>query len=118
MQIPAEIRALSAKIEALFGRVVIWPCDVQFTDRSSLLIRPDTSEDAPETGIVVSAAADCEAVKTGDVVLFGRYSGYGISDSMLITCREEDVFLRLNGMTVKPRRGDSSPLAGSIIGSG
>lgn len=107
--VPPEALRLGQKFEPLYGRVIIWPADVEFTDRESLLIRPDTAKDAPETGVVIAVAEDCRILKPGDIVLFGRYAGYGLADNALVSCREDDVFNRLHRVKVRPRGRSDQP---------
>lgn len=103
---------VAGKIEPLYGRIIVEPCEVAFDDDESRIIRPDISQDAPETGRVIAVAADCRTIKVGDVVMFGRYSGYGMADDEYLNLREEDVHARLNGVRtkVRGRRGEESTI--------
>lgn len=94
------------KIEPLFGRVLVRPVEVEFEGHESRLIRPDISQDAPEFGVVVAAAEDCAFVGPGDVVMFGKYSGYGFADEEFLSLRERDIHSRVHGVRVKPRKGE------------
>lgn len=113
--VPDEIMDIRNKVEPLFEKVIVWPCDVQYTDKESLLIRPDIAQDSPETGVVVAVAPDCSQIAAGDVVLFGKYSGYGLADDLLFSIREKDVMMRLHGVKVEPR-GEKDPTARANTG--
>lgn len=109
------MRDVASKIEPLYGRIIVRPCEVAFDDEESRIVRPDISQDAPETGQVVAVAKDCRTIKVGDVVMFGKYSGYGMADDEFLNMREEDVHVRLHGVRVKFKDKDSKSESSLIV---
>lgn len=65
-----------------------------------------TTEDVTENGIVRAVAEGSDTdVQVGDVVLFGRYSGYSIEEERFAVLRPEDIVgVRTHGI-VKPKDG-------------
>ncbi|PKP04794.1 MAG: co-chaperone GroES [Bacteroidetes bacterium HGW-Bacteroidetes-6] len=69
-------------IKPLADRVVIEPATAE-TKTSSGIIIPDTVKEKPQRGTVVATGPGKKdepmSVKTGDVVLYGKYAGTEIS---------------------------------------
>lgn len=60
----------------LFGRIKV-KSDVKETVLSSGIILPDARKaERSETGEVVSVGDDCDTLKPGDHILFGKYAGF------------------------------------------
>lgn len=51
---------------------------------------PDTVEDAPKSGVVVSVGPQCQETKPGDHVLLGSFAGLQIGEHLIL--READLF--------------------------
>jgi len=70
------------KIKPLADRVLVEPQEAEQKTASGLYI-PDTAKEKPQRGIVVAAGPgtkdDKMEVKSGDVVLYGKYAGTEIS---------------------------------------
>ena len=66
------------KIRPLADRVVVEPAEAEQKTASGLFI-PDTAKEKPQRGTVLAAGTGKKdepmTVKTGDVVLYGKYSG-------------------------------------------
>ena len=66
------------KIKPLADRVLIEPAKAETTTKSGIII-PDTAQEKPQKGIVVAVGNGTKdhemIVKTGDQVLYGKYSG-------------------------------------------
>lgn len=100
------------RIEPLFGRILVRPVEIDWTEVERHIITPDIAQDQPEFGQVVAAAADCEVIREGDLVMFGKYSGYGVNDDEFINLREKDVMARLHGYKTRERKNrDAAPAA-------
>jgi chaperonin GroES len=70
------------KIKPLADRVLVEPQEAEQKTASGLYI-PDTAKEKPQRGVVVAAGPgtkdDKIEVKSGDVVLYGKYAGTEIS---------------------------------------
>jgi chaperonin GroES len=70
------------KIKPLADRVLVEPQEAEQKTASGLYI-PDTAKEKPQRGLVVAAGPgtkdDKMEVKSGDVVLYGKYAGTEIS---------------------------------------
>jgi chaperonin GroES len=70
------------KIKPLADRVLVEPQEAEQKTASGLYI-PDTAKEKPQRGVVVAAGPgtkdDKMEVKSGDVVLYGKYAGTEIS---------------------------------------
>ena len=66
------------KIKPLADRVLIEPAKAETTTVSGIII-PDTAQEKPQKGSVVAVGNGTKdhemSVKTGDQVLYGKYSG-------------------------------------------
>ena len=98
------------KIRPLYDRIVVKRIDEQETTRSGIII-PDTAQEKPQEAEVVAVGNGKRledgklvalTVKTGDRILFGKYSGNEIrvdGEDYLIM-REDDV---LGVLDAKPK---------------
>jgi chaperonin GroES len=92
------------KIQPLEDRVVIWPDDETETMRGGLYI-PDTAKEKPTQGEVVAVgpgrfekgARVPVDVKTGDKVLYGKYSGTNITvdGEEVVIIKSSDILAKL-----------------------
>jgi chaperonin GroES len=80
------------------NRVVVEPAAVEEKTASGLYI-PDTAKEKPQRGIVVSVSevddkGNKPAVKSGDTVLYGKYSGTEITieGKEYLIMRESDIY--------------------------
>ena len=92
--------AAGVKISPLADRVVVKPSEDTEQMRGGLYI-PDTAKEKPQQGEIIAAGPGKYedgklvpmAVKVGDKVLYGKYSGTEITldDEQLLILRESDV---------------------------
>lgn len=92
---------MSRKLKPLFARVVVRVDTMQsaVTAKYSGLAKigfqvPKTVEEkqVPDEGIVVSVGGTCEALKTGDRILFGKWAAKQLSfEPDLYVMQEDDV---------------------------
>ena len=94
--------ATKIKIQPLGDRLILKAVDAKEIKKSGIII-PDTAKEKPQEGLVVAVGKGKIAeesgrliameVKTGDTVLYGKYSGteIKIDDEEYIIMREEDV---------------------------
>jgi chaperonin GroES len=86
-----------SNIKPLHDRVVIKPHEQESVTKGGLII-PDTAKEKPLKGSVLAVGNGKKdepmTVKTGDNVLYGKYSGSEISveGEDLIILRESDIF--------------------------
>lgn len=79
-------------LRPLGERVVVEKKDVP--QRVGLIILPSTSKEfEPTEGVVIAIGDGVEKVKVGDVVFFGRYSGFTFdrNGKKYVMCNEEDI---------------------------
>jgi chaperonin GroES len=92
---------MSSKLHPLHDRVVIRRLDEENKTKGGILI-PDSATEKPSRGEVIAAGPGktCEdgktcalAVKVGDKVLFGKYSGteVEVDGEKLVVMREDDI---------------------------
>ena len=92
---------MSLKIKPLEDRVVIEAMAADETTASGIIL-PDTAQEKPQQGTVVvvgpgknneDGTTSKMSVKTGDVVLYGKYSGTEITyeGKDLLIMRESDI---------------------------
>lgn len=66
------------KIQPLNGKVLIKRLEEKEVKKGSIII-PDTAKEKPQQGEVIAASKKIDGkdadVKSGDIVLFGKYSG-------------------------------------------
>lgn len=80
-------------------------------------IHTDTIEKMAEFGVVeeIGPSVQDSRVEKGAVVMFGKFSGYGVVDEETVMIREEDIIGRVHGGHIvsrkKERLGDSLVLA-------
>lgn len=93
--------ATKIKIQPLGDRLIIKAVEAKEIKKSGIII-PDTAKEKPQEGLVVAVGKGKTAedgkliameVKTGDTVLYGKYSGteIKIEDEEYLIMREEDV---------------------------
>ena len=98
---------MAAKLTPLHDRVVVRRIEEAETTRGGIII-PDTAKDKPQEGEIISVGRGKVteegkvlplAVKEGDRVLFGKYSGteIKIDGEELLIMREEEVLGILTG---------------------
>ncbi|MFD2891740.1 co-chaperone GroES [Flavobacterium chuncheonense] len=88
---------MSLNIKPISDRVVIEPMAAETTTASGIII-PDTAKEKPQKGTVVAVGNGKKdytmSVKTGDVVLYGKYAGtefkYEGKDYLIM--REEEIY--------------------------
>jgi chaperonin GroES len=85
------------KIKPLADRVVVEPAEAEQKTASGIII-PDTAKEKPQRGTVVAVGNGKKdepmTVKTGDVVLYGKYSGteIEIDGRKVLIMKESDIF--------------------------
>ena len=69
---------MSVKLKPLADRVLVEPAPAETTTASGIII-PDTAQEKPQKGKIVSVGAGTKenpiTVKVGDTVLYGKYAG-------------------------------------------
>lgn len=63
-----------AQITPLFARVVVKPKNKEETTASGIVLPDTASKEKPMEGSVIAVGPDCKAVKSGDTVIFKKYS--------------------------------------------
>ena len=97
---------MSMKIRPLHDRVVVRRLEEERTSAGGIVI-PDSATEKPMRGEVVAIGTGkaldngdvrALAVKVGDVVLFGKYSGteVKVNNQELVVMREDDVMAVVN----------------------
>jgi chaperonin GroES len=83
-------------VTPLHDRVIVKPAPAEEKTAGGIII-PDTAKEKPQRGVVIAAGPGKKdepmAVKAGDTVLYGKYSGTDIvidGDDLLIM-RESDI---------------------------
>ncbi|MBI4351529.1 MAG: co-chaperone GroES [Elusimicrobia bacterium] len=93
--------ATKIKIQPLGDRLILKAVEAREVKKSGIII-PDTAKEKPQEGLVVAVGKGkttedgkliAMEVKTGDTVLYGKYSGteIKIDDEEYLIMREEDV---------------------------
>lgn len=93
--------AVKIKIQPLGDRVIVKPLEAKEVRKGGIII-PDTVKEKPQEGEIVAAGKGkttedgkllAMELKTGDKVLYGKYSGteIKINDEDYLIMREEDV---------------------------
>jgi chaperonin GroES len=83
-------------IKPLADRVVVEPAPAEQKTASGIII-PDTAKEKPQRGTIVAIGDGTKdnpmTVKTGDVVLYGKYAGteFTIDGKEYLIMRESDV---------------------------
>ncbi len=89
-------------LQPLADRIIVKPLDAEAVTKGGIVL-PDTAKEKPQEGKVVSVGkgkrddkgvVHAVELKTGDVVLYGKYSGTEIKDKKgdsYLIMREEDV---------------------------
>ena len=84
------------KIKPLADRVIIEPAAAEGKTASGIII-PDTAKEKPQKGTVLAAGPGKKdepmTLKSGDVVLYGKYSGteINVDGTNYLIMRESDV---------------------------
>jgi len=100
MQI-GEVDTVSVNIKPLEDRILVKPLDAEQTTASGLVI-PDTAKEKPQEGEVIAVGEGARketgdlipmAVKAGDKILFGKWSGteVRIDGEELLIMKESDI---------------------------
>ena len=89
-------QVMAVNIKPLADRVLVEPAAAEEKTSSGLYI-PDTAKEKPQRGIVVAVGTGKKdepmTVKTGDAVLYGKYSGteINIEGKEYLIMRESDI---------------------------
>ena len=87
---------MSVNIKPLADRVLIEPQAAEQKTKSGIYI-PDTAQEKPQRGVVIAVGSGTKdekmEVKTGDVVLYGKYSGteLNIEGKDYLIMRQSDI---------------------------
>ena len=97
---------MAVNLTPLHDRVIVKRIEEKETVKGGIII-PDTAKEKPQEGEVIAVGAGKREkgelipldVKTGDRVLFGKYSGteIKIEDQELLILREEEILAKLSG---------------------
>ena len=88
---------MGVKIKPLADRVLVKPAAAEETTKSGIII-PDTAQEKPQRGKVIAVGTGKKdepmTVKSGDNVLYGKYSGteINIEGEDFLIMRESDIF--------------------------
>jgi chaperonin GroES len=88
---------MSVNVKPLADRVLVEPSAAETTTASGIII-PDTAKEKPQRGTVVAVGAGKKdepmTVKSGDTVLYGKYSGTEITvdGKEYLIMRESDIY--------------------------
>jgi chaperonin GroES len=96
-----EVNPVSVNIKPLEDKIVVQTSEAEETTASGLVI-PDTAKEKPQEGKVIAVGTGKVTddgkrlgldVKTGDKILFGKYSGseVKVDDKEYLIMREEDI---------------------------
>ena len=86
----------NVNIKPLADRVLVQPMEAESKTASGLII-PDTAKEKPQKGTVVAAGPGTKdeemQVKTGDVVLYGKYAGseLNVDGTDYLMMRQSDI---------------------------
>ena len=86
----------NVNIKPLADRVLVQPMEAESKTASGLII-PDTAKEKPQKGTVVAAGPGTKdeemQVKTGDIVLYGKYSGteLNVDGTDYLMMRQSDI---------------------------
>jgi len=105
---------MAAKLTPLHDRIVVRRVEESETTRGGIII-PDTAKDKPQEGEVIAVGKGKSndegkvfplAVKAGDRILFGKYSGteIKIDGEEFLIMREEEVLGILEGATKSAKK--------------
>lgn len=88
---------MSVNVKPIADRVIVEPSAAETTTASGIII-PDTAKEKPQRGTIVAVGNgkrdEPMTVKTGDVVLYGKYAGTEITieGKEYLIMREADIF--------------------------
>jgi chaperonin GroES len=98
---------MAMQVTPLHDRVLVRRLEEKETAKGGIII-PDTAKEKPQEGEVIAVGAGkIETgkripldVKTGDRILFGKYTGseIKIDDQEYLILREEEILAKLSGM--------------------
>ena len=86
----------NVNIKPLADRVLVQPMEAESKTASGLII-PDTAKEKPQKGTVIAVGKGTKdeemQVKTGDVVLYGKYSGteLNVDGTDYLMMRQSDI---------------------------
>ena len=89
-------------LKPLGNRVVIKPLEEDEQKSAGGIYIPDTAKEKPQRGIIVAAGSGKKdepmTVKTGDTVLYGKYSGteLTVEGKDYLIMKESDIFAIIN----------------------
>src|SRR5437763_14290253 len=99
---------MAVNVTPLHDRVLVKRIEEKETVKGGIII-PDTAKEKPQEGEVMAiGAGKIEKgqripldVKVGDRILFGKYTGndINIDDQEYLILREEEILVKLSGMT-------------------
>jgi chaperonin GroES len=102
-----EVDQMTVNITPLRDRVLVRRLEEKETAKGGIII-PDTAKEKPQEGEVMAVGAGKMekgrriplAVKTGDRILFGKYTGNDIKidGQEYLILREEEILAKLSGM--------------------
>lgn len=83
-------------LQPLHDRVIIRRKDTPAA-LGKIIIPENSKEMEPTEGTVVAVGSDCQHLMVGDVVYFGRYSGFSFERNAgkYVFCNEEDILARV-----------------------
>jgi chaperonin GroES len=83
-------------LQPLHDRVIIRRKDTPAA-LGKIIIPENSKEMEPTEGTVVAVGNECKQLMEGDVVYFGRYSGFSFerNGGKFVFCNEEDVLARV-----------------------
>ncbi len=81
------------KIRPLKDRVVVKYSDEEVEKTSGGIYVPDVAKEKPQKGTIEAVGSEVKELKTGDAVLFDKYSGSKVklNDTEYLIVKEEDI---------------------------
>lgn len=78
-------------LQPLFSRIIVQRKEIEKI--GSIIIPESTQQMKATEGTVIAVGNECDTVKAGDVVFFGKYSGAEIERDKVkyIVCNEDDI---------------------------
>lgn len=80
-------------------QVLVEPDPIEETSKGGIIIPEATkSKERPNKGTVVAIGEKVEIIKTGDRILYGKFSGVEVAteEKMLLIMKQQDVFAIIN----------------------
>lgn len=80
----------------LFSRLIVRPKDIEKV--GSIFIPTDSKQMKATEGEVIAVGSECDTVKVGDIVFYGKYSGAEIerNGGKYVLTNEEDILCFVN----------------------